>query len=65
MKLLNLSDDELRIIYNALYYFSVNADYQDFEDISHLSDDNIDEYSISLRCFIDDILRKRSYQGEK
>lgn len=49
MNLLNLSDDELRIVYNALYYFSVNVDYQDFEDISHLSDDNIDEYSISLR----------------
>lgn len=59
MNVNNLSNDELKIIFNALYYFSVNAEYDDFNELSHLSDDEIDNLSIKLRQYISSILTKK------
>lgn len=49
MNLNYLSSDELKIIFNALYYFTVNAEYRDFDELNHLSSDEIDDLSIKLR----------------
>lgn len=59
MNVNNLSNDELKIIFNALYYFSVNAEYHDFDELSHLSDDEIDDLSIKLRQSISTILTRQ------
>lgn len=60
----NFSNDELKIIFDSLYYFAVNCDYKDFDNINHLSENEIEEITISLRQKIDrEITRREQRNG--
>lgn len=64
MSMSNFSHDELKIIFDSLYYFAVNSDYKDFDNINHLSENEIEEITISLRQKIDREITRREQSND-